>query len=40
MDNDSKHKKSKETKKCVIKPKLAVKNYKDCLFNDKTILKL
>ena len=33
-------KKAKETKKYVIKRELNVKNYKDCLFNDKTILKL
>ena len=31
MDNDSKHKKAKGTKKCVIKQGLMVKNYKDCL---------
>ena len=39
MDDDSEHKKAKGTKKCVIKRRLMVKNYKDCLFNDKTILK-
>ena len=39
MDDDSKHKKAKGTKKCVIKRVLMVKNYKDCLFNDKTIRK-
>ena len=39
MDDDSKHKKVKGIKKCVIKRRLMVKNYKDCLFNDKTILK-
>ena len=39
MDEDSKHKKAKETKKCVIKRVLMVKDYEDCLFNDKTILK-
>ena len=32
-------KKPREQKKCVIKRGLMVKNYKDCLFNDKTILK-
>ena len=31
--------KVKGTKKCVIKRKLIFKNYKDCLFNDKTILR-
>ena len=39
MDDDSKHKKAKGTKKHVIKRGLVVKNYKDWLFNDKTILK-
>ena len=39
MVDDSEHKKAKGTKKCVIKRRLMVKNYKDCLFNDKTILK-
>ena len=39
MEDGSKHKKGKGTKKCVIKRDLMVKNYKDCLFNDKTILK-
>ena len=39
MDDDSEHKKSKATNKCVIKRRLMFKNYKHCLFNDKTILK-
>ena len=39
MDDDSRHKKPNGTKKCVIKRGLMVKNDKDCLFNDKTILK-
>ena len=39
MNDDSEHKKDKGTKKCVIKGRLMVKNYKDCLFNDKTIPK-
>ena len=39
MDDDSEHKKTKGTKKCKIKRKLMVKNYKDCLFNDEIILK-
>ena len=42
-DDDEKskiiNKKAKETKKCVIKRKLMFGNYKDCLFNDKTILR-
>ena len=39
MDDDSEHKKCKGTKKCVVKRKLMFKNYIDCLFNDKTILR-
>ena len=39
MDNDTEHKKAKGTKKCVIKRDLMVNSYKDCLFNDKTIIK-
>ena len=37
MDDGSNHKKAKGTKKCVIKQKLMFENYKDCLFNNKTI---
>ena len=40
MDDDSEHKKAKGTKKCVIKRRLMFKSYKDCLFNNKIILKL
>ena len=40
MDDDSEHKKVQRTKKCVIKRGLTLKNYKDCLFNNKIILKL
>ena len=39
MDDDSEHKKAKWTKKCIIKRGLMFKNYKDCLFNNKIILK-
>ena len=39
MDDGIKKKKAKGTKKCVIKHKLMFKNYKDCLFNEKTIFK-
>ena len=39
MDDDSEHKKAKETKKCVIKRGLMFKNYSDCLLNNKIILK-
>ena len=37
MEDDSEKKKAREIKKCVIKRRL--ENYKDLLFNDKTILK-
>ena len=37
MDDGRDHKKAKGTKKCVIKPKLMFNNYKDCLFNSKTV---
>ena len=33
------NKKSKGTKKCIIKHRLMFENYKDCLINDKTILR-
>ena len=39
MDHNSEAKKSKGTKKCVIKLKTMFENYTDCLFNDKIILK-
>ena len=39
MDDDSEKKKAKGTKKCVIKRRLKFNDYKNCLFNDKTILK-
>ena len=35
MDDGSKKKKAKETKKCVIKRGLMVQNYTGCLLNDK-----
>ena len=37
MDDGSDHKKAKGTKKTVIKQKLMFENYKDCLFNNKTV---
>ena len=37
MDDGSNHKKAKGTKKCVTKQKLMFENYKDCLFNNKTV---
>ena len=39
MDNDSENKKAKRVKRCVIKRRLMFDNYKDSLFNNKTILK-
>ena len=39
MDDGSEHKKGKGTKKCVMKRRLMVKNYEDCLLNNKIILK-
>ena len=38
-DDDNEKKKAKEIKKCVIKHRLMSENYKDSLFNNKTILK-
>ena len=37
MDDGSNHKKAKGTKKCIIKQKLMFENYKDCVFNNKTV---
>ena len=39
MDDNSEHRKSKGTKKCIIKRKLMVNNYENCLLNNKVILK-
>ena len=39
MDDNSEVKKSKGTKKRAIKRDLMLENYKDCLFNNKIILK-
>ena len=39
IDDNSEVKKSKGTKKCVIKRQLMFENYKDCLFNGEVILK-
>ena len=36
-DADNGHKKSKGSKKCVIKQKLMFQNFKDCLLNNKAI---
>ena len=37
MDDSSDHKKPKGTKTCVIKQKFMFENYKECLFNNKTV---
>ena len=39
-DDDSEHKKAKGTKKCVIKRLFKLIDYKNCLLNNKIILKL
>ena len=39
MDDGSDKKKAKGTKECLIKRELMFENYKDCLFNEKTIFK-
>ena len=39
MDDDSEVKKSKGTKKCVIKREIMFENVTDCLSNNKIILK-
>ena len=39
MDDVSDKKKAKGTKECIIKRELMFENYKDCLFNEKTIFK-
>ena len=38
INNDNEKKKAKGIKKCVIKRRLMFENYKDALFNNKTIL--
>ena len=38
MDDDTEKKKAKGIKKCVIKRGLMFENYKDSMFNNKTIL--
>ena len=39
MDDDSEKKIAKGTKKCIIKRRLMFENYKDSLFNNKTIIR-
>ena len=40
MNDDSEHKKSKETNKCVIKRRRKFNDYKNCLFKNKITVKL
>ena len=40
MVDDSEHNKAKGTKTCLIKRRLMVKNYKDCLFDKKNNIKI
>ena len=39
MEDSSKHKKAKGTKKCIIKKEITFRNYKDCLFSGEIIIK-
>ena len=39
MDDDSKKKKTKETRKCIIKRRIMFEDYKDSLFNNNAILR-
>ena len=39
LDDVTEHKKSKGTKKCIIKRELMFQNYKDSLFSDEVIIK-
>ena len=38
MDDDKDNKKTKRIKRCVLKRRLMFENYKDLLFNNKTIM--
>ena len=38
-EDGSVHKRAKGTRKCIIKREIMFQHYKDCLFNDKTIIK-
>ena len=39
LDDDTEHKKTKGTKKCIVKREIIFENYKDSLFNDKLIVR-
>ena len=38
-EDGSVHKRAKGTRKCIIKREIMFEHYKDCLFNNKTIIK-
>ena len=38
MEDDSEMKKAKGVKRCIVKRRLMFENYKDSLFNNKTIM--
>ena len=40
LDDDTEKKRAKGTNRCIIKKKVMFEHYKDCLFNDKTLIKL
>ena len=39
LDNNTEKKRAKGTKRCIIKKEIMFEHYKDCLLNDKTIIK-
>ena len=39
MDGDSENKKAKGIRRCVVKRRVMFENYKDSLFNNKTIMR-
>ena len=39
MDNESENKKAEVVKRCIVKRRLMFENYKDSLFNNKTIMR-
>ena len=39
LDDDTEHKKTKGTKKCIVKRETIFEDYKDSLFNDKVIIR-
>ena len=39
LDDDTRMKKAKGTKKCIAKRELMFENYKDALFNDEVIIR-